>query len=106
MRTPQNTPFRPLDNNAGIRYNGIINRVIQKHMANKTSVSTRAFSKKTKNLMLVRMMDYEDGTLSNTETLTLFQYLIDTGLAWKLQGHYKRMANALIEKGLISAQTK
>lgn len=42
---------------------------------------------------------YESGELSEEETLTMFQALIDTGLAWCLQGHYGRTAQALIESG-------
>jgi hypothetical protein len=40
---------------------------------------------------------YEEGKLDEEETIDLFLYLIDSGLAWKLQGMYGRTAVALNE---------
>ena len=48
------------------------------------------------------IMDYEDGTISKERGLELFQFLVDTGMAWTLQGHYGRTAQALLDAGLIT----
>lgn len=45
------------------------------------------------------VMAYESGELDDEEIIAGFQSLIDSGLAWQLQGHYGRTAKALIENG-------
>ena len=42
---------------------------------------------------------FEDGT--EEEILSAWQYLVDTGLAWSLQGWFGRTASALINAGYI-----
>lgn len=46
-----------------------------------------------------RIIAYESGELNHDETVDLFQSLIDSGLVWRLQGHYGRMASHLIGAG-------
>lgn len=52
-----------------------------------------------------KIMAYESGELEQEEMIELFQELIDTGLAWKLQGCYGRTAAALIENGYCTPPT-
>lgn len=53
-----------------------------------------------------KIMDYEDGSLSEKQTIELFQYLVDSGMAWSLQGSYGRTAVDLIEAGLVKNKKK
>lgn len=48
-----------------------------------------------------------DGIEHDEETvISAWQYLIDTGLAWSLQGWYGRTASALIDNGVCTAPIK
>ncbi len=46
------------------------------------------------------IIGYELGELSESESIQLFQKLIDNGMAWTLQGSYGRTATYLIKAGL------
>jgi hypothetical protein len=50
-----------------------------------------------------RIIDYECGHLDDRGTLRLFSELVKTGMAWTLQGHYGRTAQALINDGWLEA---
>lgn len=52
---------------------------------------------------LDKMIAWENGELSEDDTIALFQQLVDTGVAWQLQGMYGRQAVALIDAGLVTA---
>ena len=54
--------------------------------------------------LVLEIMDYESGELSDNQTIDLFSRLINSGMAWQLQGHYGRTAKALIEAGYIDKQ--
>lgn len=53
-------------------------------------------------LQVDQLIAYEQGELSDDETISFFQSLIDSGLAWSLQGHYGRTAANLIQSGLCT----
>ena len=41
---------------------------------------------------------------SEEEVIEAWQHLVDTGLAWQLQGTFGRTAIAMIENGIIKAK--
>ena len=49
------------------------------------------------------LMEFEAGELSDEDTLEFFAHLIQSGLAWNLQGSYGRMAAAFMDAGYIDA---
>jgi hypothetical protein len=46
-----------------------------------------------------KIIRYEQDEMGDDEIIGLFQELIDSGMAWKLQGHYGRTAWGLIRSG-------
>ena len=50
------------------------------------------------------IISYECGELEMDDTLKLFARMIKSGEVWSLQGHYGRMAKALIEGAWISPE--
>ena len=60
-------------------------------MNNETSSSTLVGS----------IIAYEQGELNDQEVVCLFAELVQSGMAWSLQGSYGRTANALIKEGWI-----
>jgi len=55
--------------------------------------------------LLNEIMEYESGDMSDDRIVAFFQKLIDTGLAWQLQGSYGRMARSLIDAGYCNDKT-
>ena len=43
---------------------------------------------------------------SEQQVIKAWQYLIDTGLAWQLQGSFGRAAQSLIEEGICTPPSK
>lgn len=46
---------------------------------------------------------YADEEVSEEDFIEAWQHLVDTGLAWTLQGSFGRTAANLIQSGVISA---
>ncbi len=53
-------------------------------------------------MIIDKIIAYEDGELNDAETVSLFSDLIKSGTIRGLQGHYHRVANHLIECGVLS----
>lgn len=68
-------------------------------MSENTEVETE--EKLTPYLATARCEGFCEGeNATEEEQLEAWQYLIDTGLAWKLQGWFGRTATALIDQGV------
>jgi len=53
-----------------------------------------------------KIMAYEDGSLSEADTIKMFQEMVNDGSVWKLQGSYGRTAQAMLDAGVIQPPTK
>lgn len=49
-----------------------------------------------------KIIAYESGEMLEHEVLEFFQDLVNTGMAWKLQGSYSRTATDLLQQGKIN----
>jgi len=49
-----------------------------------------------------KIIKYESGDMDEHELIEFFQGLIDSGMAWQLQGSYGRMAMHLINEGICT----
>jgi len=49
--------------------------------------------------MINQVIAYEQGELDEEGIIDMFQQLINSGLAWEMQGSYGRTAKALIDAG-------
>lgn len=59
-----------------------------------------------KSLDLVdQIIALETGELDAESALELFASLVNSGLAWQLQGSYGRTAHSLISQGLITCES-
>ncbi len=48
-----------------------------------------------------QIMAFEQGELVNGEVYALFQFLLDSGMIYSLQGSFQRMAEDLLLAGMI-----
>jgi hypothetical protein len=53
----------------------------------------------TERSLVSLICDYESGLMDAADTIALFQRLIDTGMAWRLQGSYGRTAALMLQQG-------
>lgn len=51
---------------------------------------------------ITKIIAFEAGELDDEQVFELFQYLVNTGIINHLQGSYGRIAQQLLEEGLIS----
>ena len=56
--------------------------------------------------MINDIIAYESGEMQDEDIIDFFQRLIDSVMAWSLQGSYGRMAMRLVEDGLCTLPEK
>lgn len=54
-----------------------------------------------KDKLVEYIIAFESGELEEDQVIDLFQHLVDSKLAWSLQGSYGRIAANLLELGII-----
>ena len=58
----------------------------------------------TKKTLLEKVAEWENASMPFDKTIDMFQELIDTGMAWNLQGMYGRTAERLIHAGFCTVK--
>jgi hypothetical protein len=58
----------------------------------------------TKRDLVDKIIDFENGEMSEQEIVEFFHEIIDSGLVWNLQGTYGRTAKKLIDAGICTAK--
>lgn len=48
------------------------------------------------------VLAFEQGDMDETEIVLFFARLVESGMAWNLQGSYGRMAQSLIDAGYLT----
>ena len=51
----------------------------------------------------IELIEDSDGTVAHEMLIEAWQYLIDSGNVWELQGWYGRQANRMIAMGVCTA---
>lgn len=57
-------------------------------------------------LTAIELIEDQDGTVDWGLVVEAWQHLIDSGMAWQLQGSYGRNATRLIANGICTAPTQ
>ena len=65
-------------------------------------VDSRCGTVYTPGMNTTAIIAFENGELDEEQTIALFQELCDTGIIFHLQGSYQRIAQQMIQDGLIS----
>lgn len=56
--------------------------------------------------MIDKILKFEAGEMTEDQVVAFFQELVNTGMAWRMQGYYGRLARELINQGLVTAPTQ
>ncbi len=57
--------------------------------------------KRSKTEFVDKIIEYESDEMSDSDTVKFFSELVKSGMVWKLQGHYGRVASAMINNGIL-----
>lgn len=82
----------------------MVYRIKSKKLKEKTEKEVNPYfvdGKDVSQMPIYYLEDAEGNGLTEEQTKALWQYGIDTGVVWHLQGFYGRTAQALIDEGIL-----